>query len=47
MNHARVALKEAVSKTNAFFNDQWAEYRNEMEQLKLSPFKEVETIQMD
>ncbi|AXT21241.1 hypothetical protein D7030_09900 [Flavobacteriaceae bacterium AU392] len=47
MQHAKDALKDALDKTNSFFNDEWKGYQNEMEQLNLSPFKEVESFKID
>ncbi len=39
---AQEDLKTALDKTNAFFEDQWEEYRSSMENLDVSPFKETE-----
>ncbi|NAS11631.1 hypothetical protein GTQ38_06435 [Flavobacteriaceae bacterium R33] len=44
---AEEELKGALSKTNAFFNDSWKEYQEEIEQLEISPFKEVEVFSLD
>ncbi len=47
MKQAKDALKDALNKTNAFFNDDWKPYQSAMEQLKLSPFKETKTFGLD
>ncbi len=44
---AEEELKAALTKTNTFFNDSWKEYREEIEQLDISPFKEVEVFSLD
>lgn len=44
MQFAADDLKKAVSKTNAFFANDWKAYKLEMEGLDLSPFKETETL---
>ena len=46
MSHAEVALKEALDKTNTFFNDEWKTYRSTMEQIDLKPFKETKSFQL-
>ena len=40
-------LKAALQQTNAFFNNRWKAYKEEMEQLELSPFKETETFTLE
>lgn len=40
-------LKEALDKTNSFFMEKWKPYRESVEALDLSPFKEAETFGMD
>jgi hypothetical protein len=47
MRYAEADLKDALSATNAFFNEQWKAYREKMEVLELSPFKETETFSLD
>ena len=42
---AKDYLNEAVKQTNEFFVTEWAEYQSNLEQIKLSPFKEIKTIQ--
>lgn len=38
---AEAALNSALQKTNAFFKDAWKGYREDMEKLQVSPFKET------
>ncbi|MCR9262672.1 MAG: hypothetical protein NXH86_00870 [Flavobacteriaceae bacterium] len=40
-------LKSALDKTNAFFNEKWKPYRESIETLDTSPFKETETFSLD
>lgn len=40
-------LKLALDKTNAFFNEKWKPYRESIETLDTSPFKETETFSLD
>jgi phosphoenolpyruvate synthase/pyruvate phosphate dikinase len=40
-------LKLALDKTNAFFNEKWKPYRDSIETLDTSPFKETETFSLD
>ena len=47
IKNAKDGLNEALGKTNTFFNDSWKPYQEKMEQLKLNPFKEVKSFQMD
>ncbi len=47
MQFAEADLKKALAATNAFFAEQWAEYRAKMEALELSPFEETETFSME
>ncbi|WGK64304.1 VPS10 domain-containing protein [Croceiramulus getboli] len=47
IDQAEAELKDALAKTNAFLASQWTEYRNKMEQVKLSPFKETTPVTMD
>ncbi|MEX0274038.1 MAG: WD40/YVTN/BNR-like repeat-containing protein, partial [Flavobacteriaceae bacterium] len=44
---AEEELKSALDKTNAFFADRWKAYRDSVEKLDLSPFKETETFTLD
>ncbi|MDT0554682.1 WD40/YVTN/BNR-like repeat-containing protein [Patiriisocius hiemis] len=44
IQHAKTDLKEALSATNTFFNNEWAAYRTKMEAVSLSPFKEIKTF---
>lgn len=40
-------LKEALNKTNTFFSDKWKPYQTTIESLKLSPFKETKTFNLN
>ncbi len=40
-------LKNALEKTNAFFNDEWKSYRMSIESLDLSPFKETKSFNLN
>lgn len=46
MKHAEDDLKEALDKTNTFFNNEWKTYRTEMEQVDLKPFKDTTSFQL-
>ncbi len=41
MNQFKEALKEAISKTNSFFNKDWIEYKSSTEKIYISPFKKT------
>ena len=45
--NAKDALNDALEKTNTFFNDEWNPYKASMENLNLSPFKDVKSFQLD
>lgn len=47
LTQAKDHLNEALRQTNAFFANEWAEYRAKMEEMDLSPFKETETFSID
>ena len=40
-------LKDAISKTNTFFNDKWKVYRESIEKLEVSPFKQIKTFTIE
>lgn len=40
-------LKKALDKTNAFFSNRWKTYKESIEALDVSPFKETKTFSMD
>ncbi len=44
LQHATNQLEEVLNETNLFFETDWTNYKNEMEQLKLSPFKKTKTF---
>jgi photosystem II stability/assembly factor-like uncharacterized protein len=47
MRFAKQELEAALTKTNTFFTTKWNDYKSKMENLELSPFKEVETFSLD
>jgi len=47
MQHAKDALNDALQKTNTFFNEKWNPYQTQIENLSLSPFKELKTFKID
>ena len=47
IRYAKEELKTALDKTNAFFTDEWNTYRESIEKLELSPFKETETFRLN
>ncbi|MEE9362129.1 MAG: hypothetical protein V3U92_05975 [Cellulophaga sp.] len=40
-------LKDALQKTNAFFTEKWASYKEAINKLEVSPFKETKTFKID
>ncbi len=40
-------LKSALNTTNSFFSDKWKSYKEQIEALDLSPFKETETFSLN
>ena len=47
MEFAEADLKEALEKTNAFFKEEWKSYRESIEPLSISMFKETEDINLE
>jgi hypothetical protein len=47
INNAKDGLDDALGKTNTFFNDTWKSYQEKMEQLKITPFKEIKSFQLN
>ncbi len=47
MQFAEADLKAALEKTNAFFADEWKAYRESIEPLSISMFKDISTITLD
>ena len=47
INQAKESLKEVLSKTNSFFAEEWLPYKEEMENLVISTFKETELFKLD
>ena len=44
LTQAKDELKAALEQVNAFYANEWPDYRSKMEQIKLSPFKEIKTF---
>ncbi len=42
---AEKSVNDQVELVNSFFNDEWKVYRNEMEKIRISPFKEIEPLE--
>jgi len=47
IQHAKESLKDALNKTNTFFNEEWKPYQTAMEKIDTSPFKEVKLFRLD
>lgn len=47
MDRAREAVAETLEKINGFLDEEWPQYIEEMEQVELSPFKELEPVEME
>lgn len=47
MQFAKDDLEAALQKTNAFFAKEWVDYKNSMQSLDLSPFKETEVFNLN
>jgi len=47
LKHAENDLKKALNETNTFFNTDWSEYRNAIEKLNLTLFKETKSFSLD
>jgi len=47
LKHAKNAVKEALDKTNTFFNDEWKPYQASMEVLNTTPFKEIKSFKLN
>ncbi|NHF59445.1 hypothetical protein FK220_008845 [Flavobacteriaceae bacterium TP-CH-4] len=45
--YAEEDLKSALETTNGFFNGRWKTYREEIEKLEVSPFKETKTFSLE
>lgn len=46
IKYAETDLENAINKTNSFFTDAWKAYREEIEKLAISPFKETKTFNL-
>ncbi len=47
INHAKDAVKDALDKTNTFFNEEWKPYQSSMEELDTTPFKEIKSFKLN
>lgn len=47
IRYAEADLKEALNKTNSFFNDKWKAYRETIEKAQASPFKKTKSFSLD
>ncbi len=47
MKYAEADLKDALNKTNTFFSNRWKAYRESIEALEVSPFKETKSFSMN
>ena len=47
VKQAKDAVKEALSTTNAFFNKDWPEFKEKIENVELSPFKETKIFNIN
>ncbi|MGC1473892.1 MAG: hypothetical protein WA775_14970 [Psychroserpens sp.] len=47
IKNAKVALEAALNDTNTFFNEHWKPYRQKMEGLEASSFKDIKTFKLD
>ena len=47
MQFAKDDLNEALKKVNSFYDEQWAKYQKEMENVKLKYFKEVKSFDIE
>ncbi|GMN09258.1 hypothetical protein MTsPCn9_02860 [Croceitalea sp. MTPC9] len=47
IKYAEADLKSALEKTNSFFTEKWKAYRESIEALNLSPFKETEQFNLN
>ncbi|WP_417953513.1 VPS10 domain-containing protein [Flagellimonas spongiicola] len=47
VNFAEAELKTALAKTNLFFNEKWKTYKDSIEALNLSPFKETKEFRLN
>ncbi len=47
LDYTKNDLNEALQQTNSFFADQWTEYQKSIEEIDLSPFKDIKTFELD
>lgn len=46
ISQAEAELKEALQEVNSFYKEEWPTYRQKMEQVELTPFKEVQVFSL-
>ena len=47
ISQAETELQNAIKETNTFFEEDWPDYRNRMEKVEYSPFKEVKLFTLE
>jgi hypothetical protein len=47
INNFKDAFKEAINKTNTFFNNDWKTYKNNVDSIKISAFKEAKNFSIN
>lgn len=47
MKHAKDALNDALEQTNNFFDNDWKTYKTRLEEVKVSPFKDLKKFSLD
>ncbi|MFD0994230.1 WD40/YVTN/BNR-like repeat-containing protein [Tenacibaculum geojense] len=47
VNQFKNSLKDALSKTNTFFNTEWQTYKNKANTITISPFKDIKTFSLN
>ena len=47
INNFKDALKEALNKTNNFFNTDWKNFKKEVDGIEVSPFKEIKNFNLN
>lgn len=47
IKHAKHALQDGLKKTNTFFNEDWKTYKDYIENVKMSPFKDTKSFKLN
>jgi photosystem II stability/assembly factor-like uncharacterized protein len=47
INQFKTSLKEALEKSNSFFNKDWKDYKSKVDKIKISPFKEIKNFSVN